>query len=507
MHLTKPWLPHTIMPRSESFPPDEEPFRNNDNLKIDHSATHGPVSSFAPTQATFSYSSDGKARPSHSYGTIPTRQSEANTSGDVNPQQIHGSHQRSNVEYRWTSRNSRKGRHTLLVGERSLAHDTDYSTPAPTNGLIPTLKGIWRMVSCFPSGDFSFLTAVSFVTGCTLLVVNAFLSLLPRLNTDIQLSPKTTIIQAWLTFLGCTLFLISSSMSYLEAVNASKDGCFGWSAEQTAPESSGNNEGLGIGETTRLVPDEQCNDHYNQESNRGSKQQDAPDCSDERGETSFGRKRRGMRMLPSLHELRTSYLYDLGFIACATLFISSIVYWLTALASLVVTIIGSETAPWIRVLQLIAAIGFAAASAIFMIETQDHWTVPALHVLGWHVGFWNLVGSCGFALFAVFALDVDEQRQSHSVTHYFWGMFRLWSCIDAKADVPQGLGGFSLGLRFSGTSRLTSIRWSGNSDARWTAQLSEFDAMKCLQLCIYSRRTSVFARRTLPCLVDAFASA
>ena len=465
MHQAKPSDP--FMARSESFRPDEEPFRHNDSLQIDHSATHGPIGSFAPTQATFSYSdSGGPSTRRRSYGTVPARQGDDNTRGDLDAQQRHGSHRRSNVDYKWTSRNSRKGRHTLLVGERSMAHDVDYSTPAFTNGLIPTLKGIWRMVSRFPFDDLSYVTATSFVSGCALLVVNAFLSLLPRLRHDIQLSSGATMAQAWLTFLGCTLFLVSSSLSYLEAVNANKDGCFGWSPEQTAPESSGNNEGLGIGETTQLVPDEQCNDHYTQHDSAKGEQLDA--FSNESGESSAAKPRGGqgrMRLVPTLRELRTTYIHDIGFIACATLLISTVIYWITSAASLVVTMVGAGTEPWIRVLQLVGAIGFAFASLIFMIETQDSWTVPALHMLGWHVGFWNLVGSCGFALFAAFALNAEESSQAQSSTHYFWG-----KCVRvpdhrtrALTNAGQVAGASSWVAQSNGTSRSTSILLSASS--------------------------------------------
>ena len=33
-----------------------------------------------------------------------------------------------------------------------------------------------------------------------------------------------------------------------------------------------------------------------------------------------------------------------------------------------------------------------------MLETQTVWYKPAFGVLGWHIGFWNLVGAYGFTL-------------------------------------------------------------------------------------------------------------
>lgn len=320
----------------------------------------------APTQATFAYSGSSEAGPTQrqrSYGTLTTQsQDEDDTQTDA--RRIRGGHRPSNVDYKWTSRNTRKGRHALLVGERSMAHDVDYATPEATDGLKPTLRGLWRMLTKFPWDDLSFLTAVSFVSGCVLLVVNASLSVLPLLDPGIQLSRKAVIAQACLTFIGCTLFLTSSLLSWLEAVNANREGCFGWSTEQTVHGSSDYNEGMALGITTRLVPDESCSSHYDY---RVPEKRPEQCCASDGSaiQQNKGDKPTGLRLFPTLHELRTDYIYDLGFGACSTLFLSSVIYWITALASLVVAILKVETAPWIRALQLIAALGFAVASAIF----------------------------------------------------------------------------------------------------------------------------------------------
>ena len=33
-----------------------------------------------------------------------------------------------------------------------------------------------------------------------------------------------------------------------------------------------------------------------------------------------------------------------------------------------------------------------------MLETQPKWYIPAPKVLGWHIGFWNLIGAIGFTV-------------------------------------------------------------------------------------------------------------
>lgn len=48
--------------------------------------------------------------------------------------------------------------------------------------------------------------------------------------------------------------------------------------------------------------------------------------------------------------------------------------------------------------QVIGGTGFIVSSCLFMLETQSKWYKPALDVLGWHIGFWNLIGALGFTL-------------------------------------------------------------------------------------------------------------
>jgi hypothetical protein len=45
--------------------------------------------------------------------------------------------------------------------------------------------------------------------------------------------------------------------------------------------------------------------------------------------------------------------------------------------------------------QIVGGSGFILSGWLFMIETQKHWWQPAPTVLGWHIGFWNLIGGIG----------------------------------------------------------------------------------------------------------------
>jgi hypothetical protein len=56
-----------------------------------------------------------------------------------------------------------------------------------------------------------------------------------------------------------------------------------------------------------------------------------------------------------------------------------------------------------------------------MVETQTRWYKPALDVLGWHIGFWNLIGGVGFTLCPAFGYDKHSWAQYQASLSTFWG--------------------------------------------------------------------------------------
>ena len=49
-------------------------------------------------------------------------------------------------------------------------------------------------------------------------------------------------------------------------------------------------------------------------------------------------------------------------------------------------------------LQVLGSCCFITAAILFMLETQPSWWHIKPFDLGWHVGFWNLIGGLGFWL-------------------------------------------------------------------------------------------------------------
>jgi len=72
--------------------------------------------------------------------------------------------------------------------------------------------------------------------------------------------------------------------------------------------------------------------------------------------------------------------------------------------------------------QVVGGMGFVISGALFMIETQKRWYLPALSVLGWHIGMWNLIGGIGFTLCPIFGLLGDRHWAELQVScSTFWG--------------------------------------------------------------------------------------
>jgi hypothetical protein len=106
-----------------------------------------------------------------------------------------------------------------------------------------------------------------------------------------------------------------------------------------------------------------------------------------------------------------------------------------------------ETIAFYWVPQLIGGVGFVISGWMFMVETQKHWWKPALDILGWHVGFWNLVGGIGFLLCPCFGLDSRPWAQYQACLATFWGscaflvgsLIQWYECLE-KNPVVVGKG-------------------------------------------------------------------
>jgi len=407
-------------------------------LQLKRDKIHGPFPFLNPTQAHFAHvstnkssaeseASDENERVTAQTSNGATDRATARTSdgaNDSHPEEVPA----SSVEYKWTSRNNRKGRHALVVTPADSAY-AQYATPPPTSATKEVMKGIWRMFTYYPFWDISWLVAQIFTWGSVIWVVNAFFALLPFTNAETDFPGETLFGGGITAFIGATVFEIGSVFLMLEAVNENRAGCFGWALEQVYDEHFGHaatERGI-----ARVVP-EACSHHHSNKKNLVGKApsgatatavEKQPDARVSADGTPPGGK--SWVWWPSWRELRTHYFHDLGFIACSCQMFGATVFWISGFTAL--PGIYDNLAPiavlngvyWVP--QMVGGMFFTLSGALFTIETQKHWWQPAFGVLGWHIGLWNFIGGVGFLLCPVFGLKTSHWREMQASISTFWG--------------------------------------------------------------------------------------
>lgn len=71
-------------------------------------------------------------------------------------------------------------------------------------------------------------------------------------------------------------------------------------------------------------------------------------------------------------------------------------------------------------MQVVGSIGFIISSGMLMLEEQREWYIPALDRIGWHSAVWNVIGSIGFFLSAVFGYLANWGGKGE-ICCQFWG--------------------------------------------------------------------------------------
>jgi len=156
--------------RNQSFSPRREPLRELANLKRDISKTTGPFDSLNPTRSHF-----------HHVHTNEKRQSSNGHTGSTSKPDLElPPHEQAadEVEYVWTSRNNRKGRHLLEVIPAKDPTKARYLVPESTNTPKAILQNIGSMFTKYPVWDVSWLVAYIFTWGSIVWVINALYVLL-----------------------------------------------------------------------------------------------------------------------------------------------------------------------------------------------------------------------------------------------------------------------------------------------------------------------------------------
>ena len=244
------------MSRNRSFHPSYQPFRAHTDLDLRHDRVTGPIAFFNPTRASYRHSVPSQ-KPSLASDTPEPLTGE---------NESHDEQRASDVEFRWRSRDNRKGRHTLLVDSKPDATTTQYLTPKCTSTLREVCRGFLRMATQFPYWDISWLVAVMFTLGSCVWVINAFFVWLPLVDPSTEFKNEILTGGGVTAFVGATIFEVGSVLLMFEAVNENRGGCFGWALENVW---SGN---VGEEEIVKVRPDKDgCLHHHRNKKNLAGK--------------------------------------------------------------------------------------------------------------------------------------------------------------------------------------------------------------------------------------------
>lgn len=67
-------------------------------------------------------------------------------------------------------------------------------------------------------------------------------------------------------------------------------------------------------------------------------------------------------------------------------------------------------------MKVVGGCGFIISSTLIMLEVQERWYTPKLRSLGWHIGFWNLVGAIGFTLCGALGYGIEQPGVEYAST-------------------------------------------------------------------------------------------
>lgn len=401
--------------RSRTFNNSFEPLEDHTSLQLVRSRIIGPFSFLNPTQAHFQHK--GKVTADENGGLNEKRLKRIDDDGSDEPLREAGE-----VEYRWSSRNNRKGRHQLDVTPTKTKGK--YLVPESTSSIRQIAKNLLRMLTNYPYWDISWLVAYIFSWGSILWVLNSFFVWLPLVQPSSEFQNEITAAGGITAFIGATIFVGGSVLLLLEAVNENRAGCFGWAVEQVF-EDSGHHKGG----KWRLLPDlDHCTHHHINNANLVGKPAHSslqPINDSEQGTSNDNSTDLVASWIwfPSKEDLKTHYIHEVGFLACCAQMIGATIFWIsgfTALPGILNHLSLGLEAGIFWTPQVVGGTGFIISGLLFMLETQKKWYLPALDTLGWHIGFWNTIGGVGFTLCPAFGYEKASWAVYQSSLSTFW---------------------------------------------------------------------------------------
>ncbi|ORX35146.1 hypothetical protein BD324DRAFT_634045 [Kockovaella imperatae] len=348
----------------------------------------------------------------------------------------------------WNSRKARKGRYasrpatvryiTTKDGARGsrlegygtmIAQELNGRIKHEESKLKPNLKM-----------DISWWVAVAFTFGSAVWVVNGYVEWFPlfRPNLDNQTVSRTA---AALAFIGGTVFEIGSYLMVVEALDRGREINFGTAIGQLL------HHRRHVDQEKDAEHHKLIQDHVLHHRERHSSSTTLSHAVNTDGGTEKNGKQSKVKPWiwwgpPMWH--------DMGYCAAVIQFFGATVFWIATITGLPGVIpgfaAGGGSIAIIDVFfwtpQVVGGTGFIISSTLLMLEVQGSWWRIKPLDIGWHVGFWNLIGSIGFTLCGALGFSSKSGVVYESDLATFWGSwafligscFQVWESIWREAE-------------------------------------------------------------------------
>lgn len=318
---------------------------------------------------------------------------------------------------------TKTGRHALLV---------DWRHPSPTSTFHAVLRGLWRICTECPYWDISYLIAVLFAVGCAIFIACGLFAWLPLFDARYNFRGDETAVGVT-SFIGATLFQVGAVLLVFEAYNANRAGCFGWALHHALSLNGKPSSSPEAGGTVARGDRTKCQHHHQhirrkREIKRRRRKSSLTGEEPEPDEDLTSPKQEWV-WWPSWYDLKTHYFHEIGFMGSIVLAIGATIFYISGICSLPgifdhMSLGLARGLYWLT--YLVGGVLFIISALLYMLENQTAWWKPAPHLLGWHIGLWNLIGGVGWTLAASLGYCTSSGCDYQSQLTLIWASFAFF---------------------------------------------------------------------------------
>jgi hypothetical protein len=255
--------------------------------------------------------------------------------------------------------------------------------------------------------------------GSTVFVLHGFFLLLPLIDPETNFLKETPYATPASTILGALIFFAGGYAGFLEGLNLERIGNVIEFVEITEMSTRTDDEEF-------LEEAEPKGDRPSNESTQPSLE---PSISTIHMNDTYQPPLLGTSAFvyfPTMHQLLTIYARSFHFYAGLIQFLGVIIFSIATITSLPGILPALASSPLlIPLLNLLpatlGALLFLTSSILQLLSVQKYWYRPDIFKGEWHVGFWNAIGSLGFAFAGVLPIVGTEEASYAGTLADFWG--------------------------------------------------------------------------------------